>query len=154
MNTKPQLYFPALQPLYDRVAEYGVPLIRVAAGLILVPHGMQKIFGMWGGNINGTAAFFSKFGIEPALPLAYLVGFTELIGGLLLALGLFTRVAAVAIFVMLTVAWYKVHLVNGFFWTRPGGGIEYALLWSLVALGFAFAGGGKYSLDAKLGKEI
>jgi putative oxidoreductase len=149
-----QLYFPQLQPLHDRLADYGIPLIRVAAGLTLVPHGMQKIFGMWGGSMEGTARFFSSVGLEPGLPLAYLTGFTELIGGLCLALGLFTRVAGAAVFIMLTVAWYTVHLKNGFFWTRPGGGIEYALLWSLVALGFAFAGGGKYSLDEKLGKEV
>lgn len=154
MNDKPQLYVPALQPLYDKVAEYGMPLIRVACGLILVPHGLQKIFGMWGGNIQGTAAFFERVGLVPGLPLAYLTGLTELIGGLALALGLFTRVAGVAIFILLTVAWYKVHLVNGFFWSRPGGGIEFTLLWSLVALGFGLAGGGKYSLDARIGKEF
>lgn len=154
MDAKPELYIPALQPLYDRVAEYGMPLVRVAAGLILVPHGLQKVFGMWGGNIVNTAGFFAKVGLEPALPLAYFTGLTEIVGGLCLALGLFTRVAGAAIFILLTVAWYKVHLANGFFWSRPGGGIEFALLWSLVALGFAFAGGGKYSLDAKLGKEF
>ncbi len=149
---RPQLYFPQLQPLYDRIGDLGIPLIRVATGVILMPHGAQKVLEWFGGNREGAAKFFSGLGLEPAMPLVWATGLVELVGGLLLALGLFTRVAGAAIFVVLTVAWYVVHLKSGFFWTR--GGIEYPLLWSLVALGFAFAGGGKYSLDERLGKEI
>ena len=156
MNTHGQaklpLYFPALAPLHDNLSGYAYPLIRFVAGATLVPHGAQKLFEWFGGNTAGTAAFFSKFGLEPALQLVYLTGAIEFFGGILLAIGLFTRPAAAIIFGMLTVAWYTVHLGNGFFWTK--GGIEYPLMWSLIALGFAFGGGGRMSLDAKLGREV
>jgi len=151
-QSRPQPYFPALAPLTDKLSEYAYPLIRIVAGLTLAPHGCQKLFEWFGGNRVGTAALFSKVGLEPAMSLVYLTGSIELIGGLCIALGLFTRAAGAVVFVMLTVAWYKVHLVNGFFWTKLG--IEYPLFWSLVMLAFAFGGGGKYSLDEKIGKEI
>lgn len=113
---------------------------------------MQKLFGMWGGNINGTAAFFSKVGIEPALPLAYLVGCTELIGGTLIAIGLFTRPAALAAAIMLFVATFKVHLPAGFFWTT--GGFEFPLMWALVCSAIVLGGGGRFSVDRALRKEF
>ena len=72
-------------------------------------------------------------------------------GGLLLALGLFTRLSAAAITVLLLVA-LTVHLPNGFFWNE--GGIEYPLLWAILTASFVIRGGGAYSLDAAIGKEI
>jgi putative oxidoreductase len=147
-----QPYFPALTPLTNSLSGYAYPLIRVIAGAFLMPHGAQKLFEMFGGKTDFYVQFFSKLGLEPALPLVYAAGSVEFFGGLLVALGLFTRFAAAACFVMLTVAWYTVHLTNGFFWTKAG--IEYPLLWSLVMLAFVFGGGGKLSLDHKLGKEI
>ena len=147
-----QAYIPALVPLEEKLKGYAYPLLRFVAGALLVPHGMQKIFGLWGGNIEGTAKFFANVGLEPSLQLAYLVGCTELIGGTLIAIGLFTRFAAAAAFIMLTVAWYTVHLKNGLFWTK--GGIEYPLLWSLVMVVILFRGSGKLSVDERLGKEL
>lgn len=151
-QSRPQPYIPALAPLTAQLQEYAYPLIRIAAGLLLAPHGCQKLFEWFGGSRAGTAALFSKVGIEPAMTMVYFVGFCELTVGLAIALGLFTRLAGVVGFILLTVAWYKVHLANGFFWTKLG--IEYPLMWSLLMLGFALGGGGKYSLDAKIGKEI
>ncbi len=81
-----------------------------------------------------------------------LAGLTEFFGGLFLALGLLTRPAALAITVLMAVAVFQVHLANGFFWT--GGGYEYPLFWGLVALSFVLRGGGRYSLDARLGREF
>ena len=68
-----------------------------------------------------------------------------------MALGLFTRPAAAAIAVFMANA-VLFHLPNGFFWSK--GGFEYPLLWGIVALSFAIRGGGRYSLDAKLGREM
>lgn len=117
-----------------------------------MPHGAQKLFGMFGGNPQAIAGFFSKIGIEPAALMVTLVGCVEFFGGLLLAIGFLTRPAAAAVFVVLTVAWAKVHLANGFFWSA--GGIEYPLYWSVVALAFVVLGGGAYSVDRKIGKEF
>jgi putative oxidoreductase len=147
-----QPYFPALAPLTAQLSDYAYPLMRFWVGATLAPHGCQKLFEWFGGSRAGVAAIFTKVGIEPALPLTYFVGTCELVCGLLVAFGLFTRAAAAVAFILLSVAWYKVHLVNGFFWTKFG--IEYPLLWSVMMLGIAMRGGGRLSLDAKLGKEI
>ncbi len=147
-----QLYVPALAPLYQKVEGYAYPLIRIITGLILIPHGAQKLFEMFGGNRAATAGFFSKLGIEPALPLVYLVGTVEFFGGILIMIGLWTRPAAALVFVVMMVAVFKVHLGNGFFWTK--GGYEYPLLWGIVALGLVFGGSGRQSVDEKLGKEF
>ncbi len=145
---------PALGGFYDRVSDWGEPLIRVAAGLMLMPHGAQKLFGWFGGyGIAGTGGFFAdKLGLEPGVLWAALVGGTEFFGGLFLALGLLTRPVAAAIAVLMAVAVFKIHLGNGFFWNS--GGYEYPLFWGLVALAFVLKGGGATSLDARIGREF
>ena len=152
-TTAPRPIIPALAPLYQGLSGLSYPLIRVAAGLILVPHGAQKLFGWFGGyGLEGTAGFFAQnLGLEPGMFFAVLVGATEFFGGLLLALGLLTRPAAAAIAVLMAVA-ITVHLPNGFFWTS--GGYEYPLLWGLIALAIAFRGGGELSVDRKIGREF
>ncbi|HEY4133740.1 MAG TPA: DoxX family protein [Alphaproteobacteria bacterium] len=150
---EPRPIIPALAPLYDAVRDLGWPLIRFAAGIMLMPHGAQKLFGWFGGGgIDGFAAFFTKMGIEPAVPLVILSGATELIGGFLLAIGFLTRPAAVAVVVLMLVAIVKVHLPAGYF--GGSGGYEYALLWGLVAVGIALRGGGTLSVDRAIGREF
>lgn len=152
VETRSTHYVPALVPVYRRTETLAYPLIRFVAGLFLIPHGMQKLFGLWGGSITGTAAFFSKIGLEPALPLAYLTGTVELVAGILIAIGLFTRPAALAAAVLLTVATFKVHLANGFFWTA--GGYEYPLMWALVCYALVLGGSGRMSVDGSRGREF
>ncbi len=145
---------PALGPIYDLFAPYSVPFIRLVTGLFLMPHGAQKLFGWFGGGgLEGTAGFFAgKLGLEPGMFFAVLVGGTEFFGGLFLAIGLLTRVAAAGVVIQMTVAILLVHLSNGFFWGNSG--IEYPLLWGLLALAFVFRGGGEMSVDRKLGWEF
>jgi putative oxidoreductase len=137
---------------YDSLSGWGVPLIRFFAGLILMPHGAQKLFAWFGGNPEGTAAFFEKVGLVPGMPLVILVGLVEFFGGACLAVGFLTRIAAAGIFIIMAVAVLKVHLGNGIFWTQ--GGFEYPLLWGLVALGFFLHGGGAKSVDRAIGREF
>lgn len=151
--SEPHLIIPALAPLYAKTRGLGYPLIRFAAGIMLLPHGAQKLFGAFGGGgIQGTAGFFAKMGIEPAVPMVVMAGLTEFVGGLLLAIGFLTRPAALAVFVLMMVAVFKVHLGAGFFAGK--GGYEFALLWGLVALGCLLRGGGPLSVDRALGKEF
>ena len=152
METKPII--PALQPLYEKLALLGAPLIRAGAGLLLMPHGAQKLFGWFGGyGLEGTAGYFSgDLGLEPGIFWAALVASTEFLGGLFLAIGFLTRPAAAAIAVVMAVAVFAVHLPNGFFWGH--GGYEYPLFWGLVALGFVLRGGGELSVDARIGREF
>ena len=143
---------PALAPITDALSPLAEPLIRVTAGLLLVPHGAQKLFGWFGGyGIEATGQFFySKLGLPPSLAL--LAGVIEFFGGLMLALGLATRVVAALVVGLMAVAVTQVHLANGFFWTSLG--FEYPLFWGIVALAFVLRGGGRYSLDAAIGYEV
>ncbi len=145
---------PALAPLYGGLSGLSYPMIRFFTGLILMPHGAQKLFGWFGGNgLQATAeGFATHLGLAPGLFFAVLVGGTEFFGGLFLALGFLTRPAAVAITIVRAVAVFKVHLVNGFFWSN--GGYEYPLLWGLIALALAFRGGGGLSIDRAIGREF
>lgn len=151
-GTKPALFVPAMAGFYEKVSDLAYPLMRFVTGLFLVPHGGQKLFGWWGGDINGTAGFFSNIGLEPALPLAYLVGFVEFFGGICIAIGLFTRIFAAGVVIQMAVAVLAVHLPNGFFWTKSG--YEYPLLWGLLALAIFLRGGSELSVDRTIGKEF
>lgn len=135
----------ALSPLAD-------PMLRVTAGLLLVPHGAQKLFGWFGGyGLDATSQFFAtKLGLPASF--AALAGIIEFFGGLMLAAGLGTRAVAALVFGVMAVAVAGVHMPAGFFWTN--GGYEYPLLWGIVALAYAIRGGGRYSLDALIGREI
>ena len=122
------------------------------AGLLLVPHGAQKLFGAFGGGgLAGTAQFLDGIGYQPGMLWALALGSLEFFGGILLAFGLFTLPVAAAVAVFMAIGVLH-HLPSGFFW--PDGGFEYPLLWGVVALSFAVRGGARYSLDAKLGREI
>lgn len=143
-----RLLIPALQPFYDKAVPFSYTLIRITAGLMLLPHGFPKLFTQGVGAF--AAAGLARRGIEPALPLAWLIVFIETIGGILLALGLFTRfiaaMVAIEMLVIVSVYWPK------FGWTLPG--YEYPLMWGLIAFALALGGGGPYSLDRKLGREL
>ena len=139
-------------PIYDALEGVSYPLMRIVTGALLLPHGSQKLFGLFGGDINQTAAFFSKVGIEPALPLAYATGCVEFFGGLLLVLGLLTRIAAASVVTIMLVAIFSVHLAKGYFWTSLG--FEYPLMWALFALAIFIHGGGRFSLDRMIGYEF
>lgn len=148
-----KLIIPALGGLYAGGTPLFEAVLRAVVGLWMVPHGAQKLFGMFGGGgISGTAGFFSQIGLEPAVLMAVLAGGTEFFGGILLAIGLLTRPAAVAICILLLVAIFSVHIGNGFF--MQTGGFEYASLWFFAALYFVFRGGNRYSVDAKLGRAF
>ncbi len=144
---------PSLISALDRLAVFGWPLVRIITGLLLIPHGAQKLFGWFGGHgLTATGQFFeSTLGMSPGLLWAGLAGAVEVFGGLALVLGLLTRPAALAVAVLMLVA-LTVHLPQGFFWTE--GGIEFPLMWGVLALALFLRGGGAYSLDAKLGLRV
>ena len=145
---------PALAPLYRSLSGLAEPLSRATVGLLLMPHGAQKLFGWFGGyGLEGTAGFFAaNLGLEPGLFWAALIGSLEFFGGLFLAVGFLTRPVAAAIAAMMAVAVFHVHLGNGFFWTDEG--YEYPLMWGVLALSFVLRGGGAYSIDGRIGREF
>ncbi|WP_029075828.1 DoxX family protein [Kaistia adipata] len=151
-TTSEKLIVPAFGGVYAATPVFEA-LLRFVVGFWLVPHGAQKLFGLFGGGgISGTAGFFSQIGLEPAVLMATLAGAGEFFGGLLLAIGFLTRPAALVSAVILAVATLTVHLGNGFFMSN--GGFEFASLWFFAALYFVFKGGNEYSVDAKLGRAF
>ena len=151
-SSSPKLIVPAMAGLYDALSGWGVPLIRFFTGLMLMPHGSQKLFEWFGGNREGAAGFFESIGLAPGSFWVIVVGIIEFFGGACLALGFLTRIAAAGIVILMAVAVFAVHMGNGFFWTK--GGYEYPLLWGLVALGFFLHGGGRASIDRAIGREF
>ena len=130
--------------------ELGLLIVRLVIGLTLAAHGAQKLFGWFGGGgISGTAPFLEQLGFRPARLHAALAGIAETAGGLLLAAGLFTPLAAAALLSVMVVAVGSVHWGKGFF--LQTGGLEYNLVLAAGALAVAFTGPGAISLDRSLG---
>lgn len=148
----PRPLIPALRPLWDTLAPLGEPLVRLATGLFLMPHGAQKLFGWFGGQgVDESGTFFITVYSMPGY-LALIAGLIEFFGGFSLAFGLATRLAAALVTAQMFVAVAAVHWGNGFFWTENG--FEYPLLWGVLALSFVLRGGGRYSIDSAVGAEI
>ncbi len=128
----------------------GLLIIRVIAGLTMAAHGSQKLFGWFDGpGRRGTAGMMEKLGFREAAVMASLAGLSELAGGLGLALGFLTPLAAIAIVVVMLNAAFMVHLKNGFW--NTAGGYEYPLVMSAIAVGIAATGPGDASADNALG---
>jgi len=117
-------------------------LLRVVAGAMLMQHGGQKLFGFppsAGHPFTGAPAIFTQ---------VWIAGVLEAFGGLLLVLGILTRLVGFLLAGELAVAYFTVHAPRGFFPILNQG--ELAALYCFVFLFFAAAGGGRYSLDRLL----
>lgn len=133
-------------------------IARLALGLVMFPHGAQKVLGWFGGyGFSGTMGFFTGTMHIPAL-FAFLAILAEFAGSLGLIVGLFGRVAAFGIASVMAVAILMVHLTHGFFmnWygNQKGEGIEYHLLAIGLALIVMISGSGRFSLDAVLARQL
>jgi putative oxidoreductase len=153
MPPKPsRLYVPALARLYESTWPLVEAILRVATGLLLLPHGAQKLFGMFGGGgLAGMVQVFDRMGYWPGAFWAPFVGCLQFFGGILLAIGLVTRPIAFLLFILFLFSIYF-HLPFGFFALE--GGVEYVILWAAALLFFAIRGGNEWSIDAKMKKEF
>ncbi|MDD4899421.1 MAG: DoxX family protein [Candidatus Omnitrophica bacterium] len=130
--------------MYDLV----LLILRVCLGIVFMAHGLQVAFGLFSGpGINGFASMLVGMGFKPAVFWSYLSAYTELIGGLCLIFGIFTRFAAVSILIFMIVAVLKVHLAKGFF--IQAGGYEYNFVLICICLALIFSGPGKFALLKK-----
>jgi putative oxidoreductase len=157
--TDAPLIFPALGGLYQALAPLTEALLRVAVGLALVPHGLRNTFGFFPNtgvrahNLTELSEQLDRDGWRPGRFWAPAISATQLIAGPLLALGLFTRLAAVPIVIFLIVTNFERWRVGKYFWNQLG--LEYTLMWTIAALYFLVHGGGAYSLDRLLlGREF
>ena len=146
-KTAPRLVIPQLKPFYDWAEPISWLLIRLTVGLMIIPHGWPKL--MMGVQATAQMALIKR-GIQPAEPLAIVLIILETLGGLCVALGLFTRFWAAGIAIEMAVI-TGVYFPK-FGWTGPG--YEYTLMWCLVMFAIALRGGGPYSLDRVIGKEL
>lgn len=129
-------------------------IARAALGIVILPHGLQKLLGVFGGyGFGPTVEFFTGIGVPAFIAVLIILG--ESFGALFLILGLISRVSAAGIALIMLGAVFMVHLPNGFFmnWfgSQKGEGFEYHLLALGLALIVILRGGGKWSLDGKIG---
>jgi putative oxidoreductase len=147
-----------LRRFFDTNHSWVLLVQRVVLGVVMLPHGLQKLFGSFGGfGFDGTMAFFTDHLGIPAL-LALLVILAESIGALALVLGAGTRLAAVGILATMLGAIFLSHAPNGFFmnWsgTQAGEGFEFHLLALALALPLVIQGGGYLSVDRALARKL
>ena len=132
-------------------------ILRLTLGLVMLPHGLQKTIGMFGGHgFSGTMGYFTgPLGI-PAI-LAVLVIAAESLGSLGLITGFLTRVSALGITAVMMGAIFMSHLPNGFFmnWTgaQAGEGFEFHLLAIGIAVALMIGGAGRWSIDRLLSRR-
>ena len=131
-----------LKALMHSDAGWGVTVLRIVTGILYAEHGYGKFQGL-----DGTAGFFGKLGIPLPELMAVVVASVEGIGGVLVVLGLLTRVVSAFQAFIVLVAIALVHFDNGMF---GEGGYDSALLLMVASLCLVLEGGGKASLDKSL----
>jgi putative oxidoreductase len=145
-----RLLIPRLAGFYNGIEPYLYPFMRIVVGLMLVPHGVEKL-------MRGVAVFAAnnpaKLGFWPPTAWGWAVTMIEVVGGVCIAVGLFTRFFAAAAAIELAIVAFGVHGPVGYFWT--GRGLEYPLMWGCMMLVIALRGGGEMSIDRKfLSREL
>jgi putative oxidoreductase len=127
---------------------------RIALGLLILPHGLQKALGLFGGyGFTGTMQYFTDYIKIPWLLGAFII-FTEFIGAVLLIAGFAARIWSMVIITIMLGTIVTVHGTNGFFmnWdgTLQGEGYEYHLAIIALSVIVIIVGAGRYSIDRKL----
>ena len=149
-------YWPKLRleawwkPLNNALVPIAYAFARVWFALLILPSGYEKVFEHGASRI--AAGNVLKTGFYPPVFWAWVVALLEFVGMILLALGLGTRVVAFMMAVELGVIVVTIQAPNGYYWTSRGA--EFALILFAVCCAFVIGGGGRYSLDRKLGREF
>ncbi|MEM1308733.1 MAG: DoxX family protein [Cyanobacteria bacterium P01_H01_bin.153] len=129
-------------------ALYGILLLRVGLGLLFLAHGWLKVFTF---TLPGTAQFFVSVGLPGFL--AAPVALAEIIGGVLLVAGIYTRWIALGFFPILLVATFKVHGGNGWLFTNEGGGWEFPAFFAIACIVQFLLGDGALALSSKVNRK-
>ena len=126
---------------------WGITILRVMVGIVFLAHGGQKVFVF---GFSGVQGAFGQMGIPMPTVLGPFVALLELVGGLLLVVGVGTRWVSILLAIEMAVAVLKVHLSHGFF--LPGG-FEYALMMFAASCAVALEGPGAAALGRTLSKK-
>lgn len=130
------------------MAAFASIALRLGLGIMFAAHGLQKAFGLFDGpGVKGFSQMLAGMGFAPPVFWAALAAYTELLGGICLVIGLGTRIAAAALFILIVTAGINVHLKNGFFLAK--GGFEYVFVIACACLALIFLGGGRFSVTPK-----
>jgi putative oxidoreductase len=143
-----RLLFPGLAGFYARFGDIAYALVRVIIGYNLFMHG----WGKFNGGFAGVTAYMTKTGLLPGQAFAGAAMVLETIGALCILVGLATRFFAAALAIEMGIAFLAVHWAKGF--SVGQGGYEYVLLLGIVMFAIAMRGGGRYSVDRYIGKEL
>jgi putative oxidoreductase len=144
-TTRSRLIIPSLGSIYSALGESAETILRVAAGVLLVTHGYGKIL-----NPFGASGMVESLGFYPGAFWSPLLAATEFFGGILIAIGLFTRPAAFAAMIVLAVTVY----FHGIVQAEGLMGAEKSILWTLIMFYFVIRGANAHSVDAKLGRQF
>jgi putative oxidoreductase len=136
---EPKLVLPFLRRFYDIVIPLSWPVVRIACGMHLVIHGWGKM--MRGGAMSKSTLAFGIF-----------LTVMEFFGGLCISIGMFTRFFAPAAAIEMGYLTFIQYWANGYGWRTDG--YEYVMMWGTLALAIALRGGGRYSVDRMLGREL
>ncbi len=147
-GSEPKPIIPALGRYYGLTSDIAYLIVRVTVGLMLLPHGWTKVAG----GVTGVSAYFARLHLEPALLFTVISMFNETVGGILIAIGLFTRPVAALIIIEFLILLFVVHIPRGY--GMAVNGVEFPLMWLLMLVVILLRGGGPYSLDRKIGKEL
>lgn len=122
-------------------AAYGIMILRVALGAMTLTHGLIKVFLF---TPAGFIRYFGSMGLPE--PFAWFVIAFEILGGLALILGVYTRIVAAAFVPHILGATLLVHASRGFMAANPGGGWEFPAFWTVALVALALLGDGAYAL--------
>ncbi|MEH6725765.1 MAG: DoxX family protein [Hyphomicrobiales bacterium] len=122
-------------------ADYAATVLRIAMGLLFLVHGGLKLFVF---TPAGTAGYFVSLGLPG--PLAYLVIAAEIIGGIALVLGVYSRWVSLALVPIMLGSIYVPHGAAGFLFSNEGGGWEFPAFWAVTLVVQALLGDGAYAL--------
>lgn len=135
------------ESILEKYKDYAPFVLRVVTGAVFAMHGYQKFTG----GVDKTAGFLDSLGFPAATVFAVILIAAELLGGIALILGLFTRPVAKILAIVAVVALFTVHVSKGFFIAK--GGYEFILLILAATVSILITGPGKFALDNKLGKK-
>ena len=134
---------------WNRGTDLGLLLLRLAVGGVIFAHGVQHVFGLWGGvGLPGLTEALTTFGFRDVAVLVWVTALVELLGGAAVVLGLFTPLAAAGLLALMVNA-VLLKAVNGFFIAGPpgAGAVELEVVLGLGAAALVLTGAGRIALD-------
>jgi putative oxidoreductase len=147
-----------MRALFRTTDDISLLILRVTLGVVMLPHGAQKLLGWFGGfGFSGTMGFFTQ---KMGLPwiVAFLIIIGESFGAVGLIVGFLTRIGAFGILLIMSGAIVMVHWPNGFFMNwfgkQAGEGFEYHLLAIAMSLVLLLYGGGRWSVDREISAKV